>query len=308
MRSRSSPIGSRLAVAVISRAPSWSVLAATRAMGRAARLPLPSPVARAAVGTYARMFDVDLDEVDPDIAAGRVRTFDEFFTRPLRTGARQWPGAGAAGLVSPCDGKLRDVGPVLRNRNGEGGTHVEAKGFRYSVGTLLADAAVAKRFEGGAHATIYLHPRDYHRVHAPAAGQVESVTVVPGRLLPVNDASLAAAPRLFTHNERMVHLLRVGDDWLAVVMVAAFGVGHMTCSYASVDVHARRVAQRRFGDDGPTVAAGDELGVFHLGSTVVVLASPGLAGALVSKRGRDKIGKIRVGEMLSPHITTEASV
>lgn len=295
MRSTPTPIGSRLAAAVLRRAPPWSVLAATRAMGRAARVPLPTPVARAAAGAYTRWFDVNLSEAEGDVVEGRFRSFDDFFTRRLRPDARE-VGRHPHALCSPCDGRVRDFGPILRTRDGRG-THVEAKGFRYGVAELLADGELARAFEGGWHTTIYLHPRDYHRVHTPAPAFVSSITAVPGRLMPVNDASLDQAPRLLPQNERLVHVLRVGEGLLAVVMVAAFGVGHMSCSYTQAPAHPRRVERRSFGEGAVRLSAGDELGIFHLGSTVVLLGSGDLLdGPLRLERG----GRVLAGQLLAP--------
>jgi phosphatidylserine decarboxylase len=123
--------------------------------------------------------------------------------------------------------------------------------------------------------TIYLHPRDYHRVHAPCDALAWRVSLVPGRLLPVTAASVARNPRLFALNERMVHVLETGHGHLAVVMVAAFGVGHMTCSYHRFAPHPRELLVHHC-DPPARLRKGDELGVFHLGSTVIVLTEPGM--------------------------------
>lgn len=237
-------------------------------MGAAARVPLPAPLGRAAVAAYARVFDVNLQDVDPLTLEEGFTSFDEFFTRPLRRGARSID-RGASTVVSPCDGTLREVSPV------EAGTEVTAKGHAFSIGELLADPGLAEEFVGGLAATIYLHPRDYHRVHCPCDALVRRVTLVPGRLLPVTEASADRDPRLFAVNERMVHVLETGFGLMAVVMVAAFGVGHMTCSYHRFSPHPRELL--RHAPSSPVrLSKGDELGVFHLGSTVIIVAGPEL--------------------------------
>ncbi|MCA9712528.1 MAG: phosphatidylserine decarboxylase, partial [Myxococcales bacterium] len=215
-----------------------------------------------------RYFDVNLRDVDPLQLEDGFTSFDEFFTRPLRQGARSID-PRASTVVSPCDGELRDVAPL------SDGAEVVAKGHAFSVAELLADDALARELAGGTALTIYLHPRDYHRVHAPCDALAHRVVHVPGRLLPVTEASARREPRLFALNERMVHVLETGHGPMAVVMVAAFGVGHMSCAYESVEVHPEREVPVDL-QPPPFLAKGAELGVFHLGSTVIVLVGPGL--------------------------------
>ncbi|MCH9680640.1 MAG: archaetidylserine decarboxylase [Deltaproteobacteria bacterium] len=229
---------------------------------------LPTAVGRAAVGVYARYFDVNLRDVDPMMLEDGFGSFDEFFTRPLRPGARSID-RSARTVVSPCDGELRDVAPILD------GTEVVAKGHAFSLGELLASEELARTFVGGTALTIYLHPRDYHRVHAPCDALAHRVVHVPGRLLPVTAASAQREPKLFSLNERMVHVLETGHGTMAAVMVAAFGVGHMTCSYQRFAPHPREL-QVRDCDPPARMSRGDELGIFHLGSTVILLVGPGL--------------------------------
>lgn len=267
MRSPDVSLRGRLAAALIERTPSRSAVAASQAMGLAARLPLPAGVSRAAVSAYARWFGVNLDDVDPEQLSRGFRNFDAFFTRSLRHGVRQIdkdPGM----LISPCDGRLREVAEVE-----EQGV-VVAKGHAYAIGELLGDSELAQRFVGGLQVVIYLHPRDYHRVHVPISGVARRLVLIPGRLLPVNDAAVARQPRLFAVNERHVHVLETDRGVVAVVMVAAFGVGHMSCSYRPVDPHPTQEVRLDL-DPPPFLAKGDELGVFHLGSTVVLLTEPG---------------------------------
>lgn len=237
-------------------------------MGAAARLPLPGPVSRAAIGLYSRYFGVNLEDVDPGVLADGFGSFDAFFTRPLRRGARAVDTAPTA-LVSPSDGALREVVPV------DEGLRIVAKEHAFSLGELLADDALAETFAGGHLASIYLHPRDYHRVHAPADALVSRVSVVPGRLLPVTDAALERRPELFSRNERMIHVLETVHGVVAVVMVAAFGVGNMSCAYQRLPTHPSAVVEH-VCDPPARLRKGDELGTFHLGSTVLVVVQPGL--------------------------------
>lgn len=276
----------RLAVALLERTPPRSALAATQMMGVAARVPLPARVSRLAVGAYARFFDVDLGEVDPSHLERGYASFDAFFTRNLREGARvidKDPNV----LVSPCDGRLREFAEI------EAQGVVVAKGHAYAIGELLGDAQLAARFVGGLQAVIYLHPRDYHRVHTPVTGRATRLSAIPGRLLPVNDASVSSEPRLFALNERQVHLIESDYGAVAVVLVAAFGVGHMSCSYTRLAVHPDRevVVEPK---PAPLLTKGEELGVFHLGSTVVLLTEAGFEPARAFEPG----ARLELGEAL----------
>ena len=219
------------------------------------------------VSAYVRYFNVDLRDVDEDSLGAGYASFNAFFTRQLRAGAR--PVAEEVAVVAPSDGLLRSVDRIER------GTTIAAKGHAYTIGELLADEAEAERYVGGDATTIYLHPRDYHRVHCPCDAVARLVTTVPGRLLPVTDAAMAREPMLFARNERLVHHLETRHGAMAVVMVAAFGVGHMSCAYRQVPVHPRQI-RRVLCEPGIPLKMGDELGVFHLGSTVVMLTQRGL--------------------------------
>jgi phosphatidylserine decarboxylase len=268
MRDAAIPLRARVAAALVHASPDWSAALASRLMGAAARLPWPSQFGRVAVAAYTRLFGVNLHDVDPLQLEDGFASFDEFFTRPLREGARAID-RSARTVVAPCDGLLRDLAPI------EEGVEVVAKGHPYTLAELLADEALARTFVGGLAATIYLHPRDYHRVHSPCDALARRVVHVPGRLLPVTEASSRREPRLFALNERMVHVLETGHGTIAVVMVAAFGVGHMTCSYQRFAPHPREL-QVRECDPPARLRKADQLGIFHLGSTVIMLLPAGV--------------------------------
>jgi phosphatidylserine decarboxylase len=269
MPNRVDPWRARVAAAVIDASPDYAATLVSRAMGLAARMRLPPKMGRVAVGAYMRYFGVNQHDIDPLALEDGFESFDAFFTRPMRAGARSID-RSARTVVSPCDGELRETVAIER-----ADSVVVAKGQDFTIGELLADAELAEKFVGGIASTIYLHPRDYHRVHAPCDSFVRRVTLVPGRLLPVTAAAVARVPRLFALNERMVHVLETGHGHVAVVMVAAFGVGHMSCSYHRFTPHPREL-QVHHCDPPARLRKGDELGVFHLGSTVIVLTEPGM--------------------------------
>jgi phosphatidylserine decarboxylase len=190
-------------------------------------------------------------------------SFDAFFTRPLRPGARPIDGAA---IVSPADGRLVDCGPIDER------CHLTVKGQPYTVLDLLENDADARRYSGGSFCVIYLSPRDYHRVHCPIEGSLTAVRGIPGDLYPVNSIGERHVPRLFARNQRVVFLLdgaAVGR--VALVMVGAIIVGRITVTALDeLDI----VGDRRIFPP-KTMMRGDEIGIFHLGSTVVMLAEPG---------------------------------
>jgi phosphatidylserine decarboxylase len=238
-------------------------------MGAAARTSLPRSLTRAAIKLYSSYFDVALDDVDPALRESGFESFDAFFTRPLKDGAR--PVADEPGtMVSPSDGALRECRKIVR----DGVAEFRAKGHAFTLGELLADHELAALFEGGTATTIYLHPRDYHRVHTAYEGQASALTCVPGRLLPVTDAAVARDARLFSRNERVVHMVDTPDGPLAIVMVAAFGVGHMSCTHTEIPAHPQEVKSVPVRS-GVALERGQEIGMFHLGSTVIVVAPRG---------------------------------
>ncbi len=267
MKDRAIPLRARLAATLVDVSPQWGVMTACKVLGAAARARIPRAVSKPAIAAYVRYFGVDLDDVDPALHEGGYDTFDAFFTRRLRRGARAIDRASAV-IVSPCDGLLRESTAVRE------GLTVDAKGHALSLADLLADEGLAGHFDGGYATTIYLHPRDYHRVHAPCDALAETVVMVPGRLLPVTDAALERTPTLFTVNERLIHVLDTIHGKMAVVMIAAFGVGHMSCAYRHLAPHPTEV-QRVTCEPPPRLRKGDELGVFHLGSTVVLVTERG---------------------------------
>lgn len=234
---------------------------------------LPKPLAGAAVRAFGRTFGVDFAEVrDPLDSFGSVQ---EFFVRALKDGARPVDPAPSS-LVSPCDGAWGASGVV------EQGQALQVKGRPYSVAALLDDAELAARFDGGPFATLYLSPRDYHRLHAPLAGDVIAARHVPGALWPVNSAGIRFVDGLFARNERIVVTLRPdpacgapGDALLALVAVGATMVGKVRLTFDDLVTNDgdEAVARRYAPPHG--VAKGAEWGRFEFGSTVVLLATPG---------------------------------
>lgn len=237
--------------------------ALSRVVGAAAHAPLPSPVSKTAVKLFAWAYDIDTDEAELPLDA--YATVGDFFTRRLKKGARaidRRPGFA----VSPADGR------VLNSGRFSDGHLIQAKGREFALADLLRDTGDAARFADGGWVTVYLSPRDYHRVHHPVEGSVTASRYIPGHLWPVNRAAVENIEDLFCVNERLVTFVDSPLGEVATIMVGATSVGHITVSYDDdVETNRAREAAHRHYDPALSVARGDELGIFHLGSTAIVL-------------------------------------
>lgn len=282
----------------------WRVMpkrALSGAIGFGAGCGIPAALRRTLLTRFARVYGIDVSEAEKPIED--YRGFDDFFTRKLRPGARPIDSAPDR-VVSPADGVVVESGLVTE------GKMIQAKGHLFTLAELLADADAAARLEGGAYAITYLSPKDYHRVHAPVAGRVIGWDHVPGTLFSVNGATVRREPGLFVRNERLVTLLEMETGGLAaVVMVAAVGVGHITVAYdEDVGTHRRAflkagVRKRRY-DVPKTVARGDELGTFHLGSTTVVVFEPGCVALDALRPGEATKMGMGIGRLLRAGLQT----
>lgn len=264
----------RALLALLARLPQGAL---SRAFGRLADVRLPRRLRRPLLGGFARLVGADIGEAAQPLDA--YPSLNRFFTRELKPGARRWP-EDARTLASPVDGTAGQVGIV------RAGAAVQAKGRAYSVAALLGDAAEAERFEGGAFATLYLSPRDYHRIHAPCDGAIPLARHLPGALLPVNLPAAMHVPELFPRNERLLCYLDGPLGRVAVIAVGAYNVGRISAAFdprwsapASEEswVTNRRgaLASNRRYDPPVQVGQGEEIMTFHLGSTVVLLTEPG---------------------------------
>lgn len=244
---------------------------------------------------------IDAYGVDMSDAARSIddyRCFNDFFTRELKPGAR--PLADAAEFVlSPADGAISQIGRI------EGERIFQAKGHHFTTTQLLGgDAAAARRFEGGSFATIYLSPKDYHRVHMPASGALASATYVPGELFSVNQETAENVEGLFARNERLACLFNGPDGLFASVMVGAMIVaGIETVWSGRAETHAPTLQRQEFTDGEHSFAAGDEMGRFFLGSTVVLLFEPGRVEWLDGLKAGDSL---RMGQALARRLQPKA--
>ena len=222
---------------------------------------------RWAIERFVYKYEVDMSEAaNPDMTS--YPTFNAFFTRALKEGAR--PIANAP-WVCPVDGAISQFGPIVKDQI------FQAKGHHYSTQALLGgDANLAKPFDDGHFATIYLSPRDYHRIHMPAAGRLRTMIHVPGDLYSVNPATARAIPGLFARNERVVCVFDpIGDNAVPfiLVLVGATIVGSMATTWHGLVNPPRPndVRTWHYNDQTIDLAQGAEMGRFLLGSTVVLL-------------------------------------
>jgi phosphatidylserine decarboxylase len=219
---------------------------------------------RGAIARFVARYGVDMGEAaEPDLT--RYATFNDFFTRALKPGARPLE---AADFLCPVDGAISQFGRI------EGDQVFQAKGHRYSTTALVGgDAALAARFADGDFATLYLSPRDYHRIHMPCFGRLQRMVHVPGDLFSVNPTTARGVPGLFARNERVVCVFEGRHGPFVMVLVGATIVGSMATVWHGAVNPPRpgRVREWRYADMGVDLGAGEEMGRFLLGSTVVML-------------------------------------
>jgi phosphatidylserine decarboxylase len=262
-------LGARLFVALQHLLPQHSI---TRFIYLTARIRTPW-LKRLLIRGFLKLYTIDLAEAansDPDSYA----TFNEFFTRALRDGARPLC-TGERDVASPCDGTVSQRGTI--EAEGLLQAKLAAKSHWYSLESLLADPVLATEFVGGEFATIYLAPYNYHRVHMPLTGRLRAVRYVPGRLYSVNAATASAVPGLFALNERVVCVFDTQAGPMAVIFVGALNVGSVGLVFAG-DVTPTRPRRGRLLEipaEPLVLERGAELGRFNMGSTVIVLLPKG---------------------------------
>ncbi len=245
-------------------------------------------VTQAAIRRFVRRYRVDMSEAaEPRIEA--YPSFNAFFTRALREGAR--PLANAS-WICPVDGAVSQFGAIEHDQI------FQAKGHRYGTRALLGgDAALAASFDDGHFATLYLSPRDYHRIHMPADGRLRRMIHVPGDLFSVNPATARGIPGLFARNERVVCVFDGERGPFVLVLVGATIVGSMATTWHGVVNPPRpgTVREWRYDDTDLRLCQGEEMGRFLLGSTVVMLMP---RGAIRFDRSWAPARPVRMGEVM----------
>ena len=247
---------------------------------------------------FVRRYNVNMAEaLNPDIAS--YKSFNDFFTRALKPGARP---LAKAELICPVDGAISQFGRIERDQV------FQAKGHRYSTTTLVGgDAQLARQFDDGLFATLYLSPRDYHRIHMPCDGRLLRMIHVPGELFSVNPTTARGVPGLFARNERVVCVFEGPRGPFVLVLVGATIVGSMATVWHGL-VNPPRPGHLRdwtYADQEIRLQQGEEMGRFLLGSTVVMLFpkdAPGAGGALAFNPAWQPAGPIRLGELMADRV------
>jgi len=259
----------------------------SRFVGRCADLRLPGVLLRALIRVYVRVYGVDLAEAADPLTS--FASFGEFFVRGLKPGLRPLD-PDVESVLAPCDARLQTL-----ERVPEDGRLEQIKGTTYALEALLGSEDAARRYRAGLHATLYLSPAMYHRVHAPVDGRIVSYRYVPGRLYPVNALAVRSVEGLFARNERVIVELeseRFGP--VAVVFVGATNVGRISLAFAPLATNQGRRGELVPLEQPLAVRRGDELGRFNLGSTVVLLLSDARLVPVATGDGRF----VRLGQAL----------
>ena len=224
------------------------------------------------IDTVLRNFDVDLGEAaNPDPTS--YASFNAFFTRALKPGART-PDPDPRALLMPADGRISQLGPIEAD-----GRFFQAKGQSFTAAELLGDSEAARVFAGGSFATVYLSPRDYHRVHMPWTGTLRETVHVPGRLFSVGPDAVRNVPRLFARNERLVCHFDTSFGPMASVMVGALLVSGVETVWSGEEIPAYGddITRKDWRGQGIVLERFAEMARFNYGSTVIVLLPPGAA-------------------------------
>lgn len=246
--------------------------------GRLVHQKLPEPLRVASMKAFAKAYNINLEEAEKPIQ--EYASIGDLFTRKLKAGVRPL----GPGLVHPCDSKVAEAGRIKNSKI------AQVKGIDYSVPALFQSDEMAERFVGGSFVTYYLCPTDYHRVHAPLDLTVEWVGHIPGAFWPVNSWSVRNVDQLYSINERVAMVFRTAEgESLALVMVAATNVGAISVSFderIKTDVRppGRKKSEYLYGGDTfhsqKDLKKGDEVGIFSMGSSVVMLMDSTLTARL----------------------------
>jgi phosphatidylserine decarboxylase len=241
------------------------------------------------IGLISRIAGINYDEaLSPEPAD--YASFNAWFTRALKPGARTFDSDPKA-FLSPCDGKISETGCLHKSRI------LQAKGKDYSVQDLLADDPVCSQLADGYFSTIYLSPKDYHRIHMPLTGRLQRMIHVPGRLFSVAPYTARHVPRLFARNERVIAVFDTDAGPLVMVLVGAMLVSSTETVWAGevTPTKNKEVTVKDYSSENISLAKGAEMGRFNMGSTVILLMPQ---GALKSQNKLSSGDVVKVGQML----------
>lgn len=241
------------------------------------------------IRSISRLAGINRDEaLSPDM--DDYANFNAWFTRALKPGARVFD-TNPNSILSPCDGMVSETGELQKN------SILQAKGKNYSLQDLLANDPVCTLIEDGFFSTIYLSPRDYHRIHMPVSGRLQRMIHVPGRLFSVAPYTVRQVPRLFARNERVISIFETESGPLVMVLVGAMLVSSTETVWAGEVTPAKNkhVTVTNYPEVNISLSKGEEMGRFNMGSTVILLMPPGV----VKRTGGPSAGDaVKVGQKL----------
>ena len=260
----------------------------SRIFGFITRINFPQSMLKGIITWYSKKFGViSSDYTEPD---NGFKNLDEFFTRSLIPGKRKFDKSGKK-ILSPVDARIDSYGKIT------GDKLIQAKGIEYTISDLLP-CSLASKFIDGYFATLYLAPGDYHRIHSPSDGKISGWLYTPGRLFTVQEFMVKGLPGLFSINERLTTFIETRKGMIAVCKVGAMNVGRITLSYNNIITNKgflRKKTETVFNKkEQIPIKAGDELGKFHLGSTIVLLVDKKAGSLNKIKPGK----KIKTGEII----------
>jgi phosphatidylserine decarboxylase len=250
---------------------------------------IKGPLVQPMIRWFIKTFRVDMSQATvQDI--NRFATFNDFFVRTLKPEARPITD-GEHELASPVDGTVSQCGDIINDHL------LQAKGHFYSVQDLLGgDAVLAKLFEGGRFATIYLAPYNYHRIHMPIAGRLKKMIHVPGRLFSVAQWTVRAIPNLFARNERLVCLFSTPSGPMALILVGAINVAAIETVWSGLVTppKGKKISEFDYDHEGQDFTKGEEMGRFNMGSTVILLTTENIEWSSRLKPGQT----VKMGELI----------
>jgi phosphatidylserine decarboxylase len=261
------------------------------------------------IDTVVRKFGVDLSEAaEPDASA--YPSFNSFFTRALKPGART-PDPDPRAILMPADGRISECGHIGRSNEGvlhegapdESRGHIfQAKGHGFTTAELLADDTAAEAFDGGVYATVYLSPKDYHRVHMPWTGKLRETVHIPGRLFSVGTDAVGTVSKLFARNERLVCHFDTDFGPMAVVMVGALLVSGVETVWSGIEIppYGGPVTVKDYRGENIVLERFAEMARFNYGSTAIVLLPKGVADLAANLRAESPV---RLGERLATRLS-----
>lgn len=264
----------------------------SRFFGVFTRIPLPRCMLYPFISWFSKKYGINAEEYEEPREG--FRTFNSFFTRTLKSGVRTVD-VSAKAIISPVDARIDQFGHI------ESSTLIQAKGIDYSLEGLIPSER-HRRFLDGEFITLYLSPSDYHRIHSPVDGLIEGFFYVPGKLFTVQESLVNVLPRLFERNERIITYIHTPKGMVAVCKVGATNVGRISLSYENMCTNRvfRSKKELLYSEkEKKPVARGQEIGIFNLGSTVIVLFEKGMIDFCECTLGK----KVKMGEKIGEYRT-----